>query len=464
MGRRPECEGWRHGAELETGGEREVVGGGGGVRGDGAGSGREDGDRVGVGMGGIVSEGDGARGATDDSPRTLKQDILMRAQAHDPVKTLDELRNHLALHDKPIAFLFGAGTSSSVRVDDIPLIPTVKGMTAECRNGAQASGDKYARAWDSIAAQCREDNIEDILTRLCTMIAAMSESDELSGLNREQVKKLDRITREGIARIVAPDISTISDDFPHRQFARWISRSSHRRPVEVFTVNYDVLIEHGMEMERVPLHDGFVGSHQPFFFPESLRDPEAQPGATWSRLWKMHGSVAWRRVAHGHRSIIVRGGTTGDGEMIYPSFEKYDESRQQPYVAFRDRLIWFLDQQDAVLIVCGFSFSDEHINDLMFTALKNRPRTHIYALQFTEELADSDLVRQASRHRNLIVIGPQTGVLSGRHAPWHSSAVPAVLSNVIKSSGTSDASTRVEVRIGDFAVFCRFIESITERK
>ena len=387
----------------------------------------------------------------------------MQAQAHDPVKTLDELRNHLALHDKPIAFLFGAGTSSSVRVDDVPLIPTVKGMTATCKNAAQALGNNFVQAWDSIASHCREGNIEDILSRLYTMIDAMSDSDELSGLNREDVKKLDCATRKAIARIVTPDISLIPDDFPHRQFAKWISRSSHRRPVEVFTVNYDVLIEHGMELERVPLHDGFVGSHRPFFFPESLRDPEAQPGATWSRLWKMHGSVAWRRIAYGHRSVIVRGGTVGDGEMIYPSFEKYDESRQQPYVAFRDRLIWFLNQQDAVLIICGFSFSDEHINDLMFTALKNRPRTHIYALQFAEEPTDSHLIRQASRHRNLIVIGPQTGVLSGRHAPWHSSAVPAILSNVIESSSGSDASTKVEVRIGDFAVFCRFIESITER-
>ena len=387
----------------------------------------------------------------------------MQAQAHDPVKTLDELRNHLALHDKPIAFLFGAGTSCSVRVDDVPLIPAVAGMTKECRDEAQALGDKYLQAWDSIASHCREDNIEDILSRLYTMIGAMGDSDELSGLNREQLEKLDRTTRKAIARIVAPEITAIPDDFPHRQFARWISRSSHRRPVEVFTVNYDVLIEHGMEMERVPLHDGFVGSHRPFFFPESLRDPEAQPGATWSRLWKMHGSVTWRRIAYGRRSIIVRGGTVGDGEMIYPSFEKYDESRQQPYVAFRDRLIWFLDQQDAVMIISGFSFSDEHINDLMFRALKNRPRTHIYALQFEEEPTDGDLIRQAKRHRNLIVIGPETAVLSGRHAPWHSSAVPAVLSNVIESSGASGASTKVEVKIGDFAVFCRFIESITER-
>ena len=391
----------------------------------------------------------------------------MQTQAHDPVKTLDELRNHLALHDKPIAFLFGAGTSCSVQVGDVPLIPAVAGMTQQCRDAVQALNNEYVGAWDSIASHCRTDtrdaNIEDILSRLRTMIAAMGDSDELSGLNREQLNDLDSTTRKTIARIVNPKITSIPVNFPHRQFARWISRSSHHRPVEVFTVNYDVLIEHGMEVERVPLYDGFVGSHQPFFYPESLRTPEAQPGATWSRLWKMHGSVTWRRIAHGGRSRIVRGPPNSDGEMIYPSFQKYDESRQQPYVAFRDRLTWFLDRQDAVLITSGFSFSDEHINDLLFRALENRPRTHIYALQFAEEPMESDLIRQARKHRNIIVVGPETAVISGRRAPWYSTTVPAVLANAIKSSGNSDTPSKVEVSIGDFAVFCRFIESMTER-
>jgi hypothetical protein len=32
-------------------------------------------------------------------------------QPHDAQKTLTDLRDHLARHDKPIAFFFGAGTS-----------------------------------------------------------------------------------------------------------------------------------------------------------------------------------------------------------------------------------------------------------------------------------------------------------------------------------------------------------------
>ena len=44
-------------------------------------------------------------------------------QLHDAQKTLADLRDHLARHDKPIAFFFGAGTSCAVRVASPPKIP-----------------------------------------------------------------------------------------------------------------------------------------------------------------------------------------------------------------------------------------------------------------------------------------------------------------------------------------------------
>ena len=111
--------------------------------------------------------------------------------------------------------------------------------------------------------------------------------------------------------------------------------------MEIFTVNYDVLIEHALESERVPVFDGFVGSYQPFFHPDSLRRPETAPGANWTRLWKMHGSITWRRIEQEGHFRVIRGAIDPAGEMILPSFQKYDESRQQPYAAFTDRLTAF---------------------------------------------------------------------------------------------------------------------------
>jgi hypothetical protein len=236
--------------------------------------------------------------------------------------------------------------------------------------------------------------------------------------------------------------------------------------VEIFTVNYDVLIEHALESERVPVFDGFVGSYQPFFHPDSLRRTEAAPGANWTRLWKMHGSVTWRRIEQDGRARVVRGEPDPAGEMILPSFQKYDESRLQPYASFTDRLTRFLEQDDALLIVAGFSFGDEHINNLIFGALENRPRTHVYALQFEELAEDSVLIKRAYQRSNLIVVGPKTGVIGGRRSRWAPSETPAFMDGVFELQETAATGEATEdlktglMKVGDFGCFCRFLESM----
>jgi hypothetical protein len=106
------------------------------------------------------------------------------------------------------------------------------------------------------------------------MINAIGKDDTLSGLKTDELKKLKKSVRKTIARLVTPDLTGLSPDFPHRNFARWLAKTSRKACVEIFTVNYDVLIEHALESERVPIFDGFVGSYRPFFHPDSLRRAE----------------------------------------------------------------------------------------------------------------------------------------------------------------------------------------------
>ena len=216
------------------------------------------------------------------------------------------------------------------------------------------------------------------------------------------------------------------------------------------------------------MFDGFVGGYQPFFHADSLRRPEAAPGASWARLWKMHGSVTWRRISHDGHFRVIRGAPDPAGEMILPSFQKYDESRQQPYSAFTDRLARFLEQDDALLIVAGFSFGDEHINNLIFGALENRPRTHVYALQFDELPETSILVKRAYQRSNLIVIGPETGIIGGRRSKWAPAESPTFMDGVfeLKTSAAKAGEPGTEtksglMKVGDFACFCHFLKSMS---
>ena len=410
--------------------------------------------------------------------------MMNTRHVHDAQKTFADLRDNLARHDKPIAFFFGAGTSCSLRIpsqeDDTntqALIPAVKELTCICKQETSKLGEKYALAWHLIETQCKEiglvPNVENVLSHLRMMINAINNTDTLLGLQKHEIETLEESVRKTIAQLVTPDLEIVPNDHAHRKFARWLLKSSRRNPVEIFTVNYDVLIENALEAERIPVFDGFVGSYKPFFHADSVRRKESAPGMNWVRLWKMHGSVTWRRIEQDGRVRVVRGEPDTEGEMIYPSFEKYDESRQLPYSAFTDRLTRFLEQDDALLIVAGFSFEDEHINSLIFDTLENRPRTHVYALQFEELPEENHLIKRANNHPNIIVCGPETGIIGGRRAFWElvesAAYIDVAFELDLEEAADSDTDTGDAkgkygmMKLGNFESFCNFLEAMSTK-
>ena len=60
--------------------------------------------------------------------------------------------------------------------------------------------------------------------------------------------------------------------------------------------------------------------------------------------------------------------------VIYPSRDKYESSRKQPFTSYFDRLRDFFLSGEGVFIISGYSFSDEHINELIFSCLKQNNR------------------------------------------------------------------------------------------
>jgi len=214
---------------------------------------------------------------------------------------------------------------------------------------------------------------------------------------------------------------------PHAIFAHWVGALHTRRSsaLEIFTTNYDVFIEEAFEQAAVPFFDGFVGAVNPFFAPECVEaedgrdDAAVFPPRGWTRLWKLHGSTNWRLTKSGG-SRIVRGfaADTGPSEelIIFPSRQKYSESRKLPFLAFQDRLRRFLARGECLLLVIGYSFSDEHLNELLFQGLRGNPRLAIDALVYgpvTDRLA-----KFAEDFRNLSVYGSDKAAIGGVAETW----------------------------------------------
>ena len=401
---------------------------------------------------------------------------IIVAVTHDPKRAIETLREQLASHDKPIGFLFGSGTSTAIRVGkpgaEEPLIPGIAGLTSLCMEAVATLGDGYDAAIKVIAEQSTPDdrpvNIEDILSTVRRMADVVGVA-KLAGLTKDELRKVETTIQSTIATNVHPDEKVIPLDIPQARFARWVKAIPRQLPVEVFTTNYDILLERALEDEMVSLFDGFVGSYLPFFEPASMDRGSAAPGNAWTRLWKIHGSVSWRWEERPGGRRIVRGAPTESGELILPSHLKYDESRRQPYLAMLDHLRTVLDRENTCFVVAGYSFGDQHINGVIFETLARRPSTHLFALMHSDPGKDDVLTRVALQNANLLVLGAKRAVIAGEEADWRLvEPVETATSRLIDYAFDSDAVPEGDelpltgrMRLGDFSWFSRFLESLT---
>jgi hypothetical protein len=407
---------------------------------------------------------------------------------HDPRRVLETLRDHLTQPETNVSFLLGAGTSCAVQIEIVAedgaekaeapatrsLIPNVAELTAICEKEIRkldpdGEAERFGPAFDAIERETRPvvraTNIEDILSCVRRKLQAVGETDTLSGLSKSDLGMLEKVIRGTIASQVNPVRSSFPKALPHEDFVRWIARMPRAQPVEIFTTNYDVLIETALEAERVPAFDGFVGCNQPFFSHETLTRPENAPGPAWARLWKIHGSITWKLDTIRGRPRVVRTEPHNEGEMILPSHHKYDESRKQPYSALLDRLTRVLDREDAILFVCGYSFSDDHINAIIFDALEAKRRPHVVALQYSDPEDSSILADRAGRFLNLMVLGPRAAFIGGRRAEWKLEEVREAthLANAFElDEAEKDQAVTGAGRLllGDFARFSAFLGSL----
>jgi hypothetical protein len=75
----------------------------------------------------------------------------------------------------------------------------------------------------------------------------------------------------------------------------------------------------------------------------------------------------WRKISANQENELV----------IYPSKEKYDSSKKQPFVAYFDRLKSVLTAGELLFVFSGYSFSDQHINEIIFNSLRQNNRLSV---------------------------------------------------------------------------------------
>lgn len=381
---------------------------------------------------------------------------------------IEKLVEHMAAPDKQVSFLFGAGTSAAVSGrGGKPLIPAVAELTDWCERAVRHANGNFGAAWDALAYRNgRKQTIEGILSSVRQLKAVLLPGDRAAGLDKYGLEHLELILRETILEAVEPELSDFPAALPHDSLSRWIAGVDRLQPVEIFTTNYDTIIERSLANHRVPVFDGFVGAYNPYFDAAGLRSASvAGHAADWTKLWKIHGSTSWGVVQDGEgRSQIVRhgNGQKGHGELILPSALKYDESRKQPYLAILDRLRDVLHRrEDSVLVTSGYSFADDHINEVVFEALAANPRLHVFALLYGD-VEEGALARTARTRPNLLVLGRRTGIVSRKDVTWRSelSKGHPRIDGLFRFNPESDTGDG-HLLLGDFNALAKAMDRVT---
>ncbi len=413
---------------------------------------------------------------------------------HDAAQQARNLRVVLQDDKQRIGCFLGAGCPLGIYdaagKKSIALIPAVVELTKKVAedllsaDNASSGKSEFRGQWDSWCKECQTDGgkeptVEDVLTEL-RAIANRRGTAEFLGMSKKALSDLDEKICSSIAGRMRRALPVYRCSYNH--FASWVGGIYRVSPVEIFTPNYDLLFEQAFEKQPLPHFDGFVGSREPWFDLSSI-EHDALP-ARWTRLWKLHGSINWERreetvgTVQVTRVVRVTGEAKEGKVMIFPSHLKYDQSRRMPYLAMLDRLKAFFRgslmkshgvsgryEEDAPrLVVCGYSFLDDHLNEVLLDGLRGNRNAQCFALMHSNVEDHPRVVKYAEKQANLTVLAKNGAVVGTRvglyrpgtpsikdHEPW-------LYEEVLTTSGAP--VNQVRCRLGDFHYFGLFLEQL----
>jgi len=353
--------------------------------------------------------------------------------------------------------------NSDSEKNEKPLIPDIAGVTLAVQIEMQKNSE-FSPLYEIIKNHFTEDNrsninIEQILSHI-RALKSVAGKGSVRGLNAVELDSLDKKICQIIHGLVNKELTGFQT--PYHNLARWATGILRTQPIEIFTTNYDLLMEQALEDCRAPYFDGFVGTRNPYFDAQSIEDDTLLP-RQWTRFWKLHGSINWHQSIDGG---VYRGTSeqVSSNLVIYPSHLKYEESRRMPYLALIDRLKLFMKKPTAVLVTVGYSFGDEHLNEVIIQGLEHSQTAITFALLFNETKCHVEATNLALKHTNLILLARDCAIVSGRILKWPETNVE-LLNNDMESwvklspidPSIIGSKQFAEFLLGDFVVFGKFI-------
>lgn len=197
-------------------------------------------------------------------------------------------------------------------------------------------------------------------------------------------------------------------------FADTRDSSTLHKMINIYTTNYDNLIENSLETNKIPYFDGFEGRSPAIFsttnygkfFGRQSGISNRSTEITAINLYKLHGSLFWKQTEteiqfenFKHRlQEFEKTSNTGEEYIkeyenkfviINPTKEKLNSTLLN--INYYDQLRLMsneLEKQNALLLSFGFSFADEHIYTIIERSLKINPTLTLILFAYSQEDLD----------------------------------------------------------------------------
>ena len=214
----------------------------------------------------------------------------------------------------------------------------------------------------------------------------------------------------------------------HESFIKkLLQRPNNLKRANLFTTNYDMAFDYALDNLGVHYINGFSGIHNRCFRPEVYDYDIYYPGQSVSgkvhraekvlRYYKMHGSLSWVATesspsnVYGIKEVALDGTFEPNADkqiMIYPCVSKKTFTLDLPYSELFRQFAQAITQPQSVLFCIGYSFFDEHINDIIYQALSIPSFTLIIANFDKDNFKDNKPLQQLRELNDprIIILNP----------------------------------------------------------
>ena len=330
------------------------------------------------------------------------------------------------------AFLIGAGASKCA---GLPLMDELTRL-AWSSSKLSTTARTILTGLQAAFSGATNANIEDFLSELIDLLAiaerrkvrnATSQTVQIGGVDYTEKDLSD--AAENIKQAIAEALDSNPTADVHRAFVRAVHKTlrpgkwASDQSVDYLVLNYDTLLEEALALEKMPFSDGLDGGATGWWDPTTFDRPDLV-----ARVLKLHGSINWCEFSGETlpRRIGNKFGSNPAGTervLIWPASTKYRETQKDPYAQLADRARQVLKppvSKDLVLIICGYSFGDTHINSEIDRALRES-EGQLAVIVFTYDTVPTGLLKAWNEDpfiKDQVLIYARGGFFHGsNHAP-----------------------------------------------